>query len=142
MLFKYDIFNHSTNCFFEVMAKNAGLHGKELAKEYKERAGDAENLAILADILNEKNKHGEEYHEFAFEIKDFKVLFSTYLDRDGGVFRLYSYDAILNELDMKEEGREFDENGEILENQYFIRYAQTQKNYLKNEDFEAQPLTA
>ena len=52
MFFKYNIFKSQDNYFFEILAKVAGVELQTLLEEYKEWAGDKEDMGILADVLN------------------------------------------------------------------------------------------
>ena len=136
MFFKDNIFKSQDNYFFEICAKVAGVELQTLLEEYKEWAGDKEDMGILADVLNYLTQGNEEFSEFCMGYhENGEIYVNTYKDQDGGQWLYHTYNPVLNELELKIEQREWDdEDGEYFENSFVITYEQTTKDYLSQAD--------
>ena len=137
MFFKYNIFKSQNNYFFEILAKVAGTPLETLLAEYKERAGEQESVAILADTLNYLTPYKEEFNEFCMGYTDNgEIYVNTYRDQDGGQWLYYTYNPRLNALNLKIEMQERDKEFNSLINSFAIVYEQSTKDYLSQADKE------
>ena len=137
MFFKYNIFKSQNNYFFEILAKVAGTPLETLLAEYKERAGEQESVAILADTLNYLTPYKEEFNEFCMGYTDNgEIYVNTYRDQDGGQWLYYTYNPRLNALNLKIEMQERDKEFNPLINSFAIVYEQSTKDYLSQADKE------
>lgn len=136
MFFKYNIFKSQDNYFFEICAKVAGVELESLLREYKDRAGEQESVAILADVLNYLTPYKEEFNEFCMGYNENGEIFiNSYRDQDGGQWLYHTYNPILNELNLKIEQQELG-NGGYKENSFVIAYEQSTKDYLSQSEKE------
>ncbi|MCI6662010.1 hypothetical protein [Campylobacter sp.] len=137
MFFKYNIFKSQNNYFFEILAKVAGVELQALLQEYKEWAGDKEDMGILADVLNYLTQGSEEFSEFCMGYhENGEIYVNTYRDQDGGQWLYYTYNPRLNALNLKIEMQERDKEFNPLINSFAIVYEQSTKDYLSQADKE------
>lgn len=137
MFFKYNIFKSQNNYFFEILAKVAGVELQALLQEYKEWAGDKEDMGILADVLNYLTQGSEEFSEFCMGYhENGEIYVNTYRDQDGGQWLYYTYNPRLNALNLKIEMQERDKEFNSLINSFAIVYEQSTKDYLSQADKE------
>lgn len=137
MFFKYNIFKSQNNYFFEICAKVAGVELQALLQEYKEWAGDKEDMGILADVLNYLTQGNEEFSEFCMGYhENGEIYVNTYRDQDGGQWLYYTYNLRLNALNLKIEMQERDKEFNSLINSFVIVYEQSTKDYLSQADKE------
>ena len=137
MFFKYNIFKSQNNYFFEILAKVAGVELQTLLEEYKEWAGDKEDMGILADVLNYLTQGNEEFSEFCMGYhENGEIYVNTYRDQDSGQWLYYTYNPRLNALNLKIEMQERDKEFNPLINSFAIVYEQTTRDYLSQYDKE------